>query len=70
MDFERALGRQGELTRFVADRHLVVQTTVLERDADEWPPPLGRRVQLVHSATLWLSAAGLASTRVAPVTEG
>jgi excisionase family DNA binding protein len=70
VDFERALGRQGELTRFVADRHLVVQTTVLERDADEWPPSLGRRAQLAHSATLWLSAAGLASTRVTPVTEG
>ena len=69
-DFERALRRQGGLTRFVADRHLVVQTAVLERDADEWPPPVGRRAQLVHSATLWLSEAGLASTRVAPVNEG
>ncbi len=70
VDLEPALERQGELTRFVADRQLVVQTAVLERDTDEWPPPLGRRAQLVHSGTAWLSEAGLATTRVAPVAEG
>lgn len=69
-NLEAALERQGELTRFVADRQLVVQTAVLERDTDEWPPPSVRRAQAVHSGTVWLSEAGLAATRVAPVAEG
>ncbi len=53
----------------MADRQLVVQTGVLEADTDEWPPPLGRKAQVVHSATVWLSEAGLATTRVTPVAE-
>ncbi len=48
----------------------MVQTCALEGMADEWPPALGRRAQLIHSATVWLSEAGLATTRVAPVAEG
>ncbi len=43
VDLEEALERQRKLTRFVADRHLVVQTGILEEDTDEWPPPSGRR---------------------------
>lgn len=70
VELEEAVERQRELTRFVADRQLVVQTGVLEGTTDEWPPPLGRKAQLVHSATAWLSGAGLATTRVAPVEEG
>jgi excisionase family DNA binding protein len=69
MDLEVALERQHELTKFVADRQLVVQTGVLEEDTDEWPPSLGRRAQLLHSATVWLSDAGLATTRVSPLAE-
>lgn len=69
VDLEEAIERQRELTRFVADRQLVVQTGVLEAETDEWPPPLGRQAQLVHSATVWLSEAGLATTRVSPVAE-
>ena len=49
-----AVDRQRELTGFVTD---------------EWPSPLGRKVQLAHSATIWLSVAGLARTRVAPVAK-
>jgi excisionase family DNA binding protein len=70
VDPEEALEKQGELTRFVADRQLVVQTALLERDKDQWPPPLGRRAHLLHSGTAWLSEAGLATTRVDPVAEG
>ncbi len=70
VDLEEALERQQEHTRYVADRQLVVQTAILEEDADEWPPPLGRRAQVVHSGTAWLSEAGLATTRVEPVAEG
>jgi len=69
-DLEEAIERQEALTRFMAERHLVVQTAILEGDTDEWPPPLGRRAQLAHSATAWLSEAGLATTRVSPVSEG
>jgi excisionase family DNA binding protein len=69
VDLEEAIERQRELTRFVLDRQLVVHTGVLEAETHEWPPPLGRKAQLVHSATVWLSEAGLATTRVAPVAE-
>lgn len=69
VNLTEALERQSKLTRFVADRQLVVQTGVLEEDTDEWPPPLGRRVQVVHSGTAWLSEAGLATNRVEPVAE-
>ncbi len=69
VDLEEAVEHQGKLTRFLADRQVVVQTGVLEGETDEWPPPLGRKAQLVHSATVWLSGAGLATTRVTPVAE-
>jgi hypothetical protein len=69
MDLEEALERQRELTRFVGDRQLVVQTGIVEKDTDEWPHPLGRRARIVHSGTVWLSEAGLARTRVEPVAE-
>lgn len=70
VDLDAALERQRKLARFVANRQLVVQTGVLEGDADEWPPPLGRRAQVVHSGTAWLSEAGLSTNRVEPVAEG
>jgi excisionase family DNA binding protein len=70
VDLEEALEWQRKLTRFVADRPLVVQTGILEEDTDEWPPPLGRRAQVVHSGTAWLSEVGLSTDRVEPVAEG
>lgn len=70
VDLQEAIECQRELTRFMADRQGVVQTGVLEGTADEWPPPLGRKAQLAHSATVWLSETGLATIRVAPVAEG
>ena len=69
VDLEQALKWQGELTRLVADRQLVVQTGVLEEVTDEWPPALGRQAQLVHSGIAWLSEVGLATTRVSPLAE-
>ncbi len=70
VDLEDALEHRRELTRYVADRQLVVQTAVLEEDIDEWPPPSGRQAQVVHSGAVWLSEAGLATIRVEPVAEG
>jgi excisionase family DNA binding protein len=70
VDLEEALEHQRELTRFVADRHLVVQTAILEEDTDKWPPPLGRRAQVVHSGTVWFSEVGLATNRIEPIAEG
>lgn len=70
VDLEEAIERQRKLARFVADRQLVVQTGILEEDADEWPLPLGRRAQVVHSGTVWLSEAGLSTNRVEPVAKG
>jgi hypothetical protein len=70
VDLEEALERQRELTRYVADRQLVVQTSILEGDTDEWPLSMGRQAPLVHTATVWLSEVGLATMRVSPLTEG
>ncbi len=69
VNLEEVLELQRKLTRFVADRQLVVQTGLLEEDTDEWPPPLGRRAQVVHSGTAWLSEAGLLTNRVEPVAD-
>ena len=69
VDLEQALKWQGELTRLVAERQLVVQTGILEEVTDEWPPALGRQAQLAHSGIAWLSEAGLATTRVSPLAE-
>jgi excisionase family DNA binding protein len=70
VDLVEALERQRELTKYVADRQLVVQTGIAEGDTDEWPLPLGRQAQLVHTATVWLSEVGLATMRVSPLGEG
>jgi hypothetical protein len=70
VDLEEALGRQRELTRFVADRQLVVQTSILERATDEWALPLGRQAQLVHTASVWLTEDSLATIRVSPLAKG
>jgi len=70
VDPEDAIERQGELTRLMADRQIVVQTGVLQGEDEEWPPALGRKAQLVRSGTVWLSEAGMATTRVSPVAEG
>jgi excisionase family DNA binding protein len=70
VDLEEALGRQRELTRYVADWQLVVQTSILEDDTDEWGLPMGRQAPLVHTATVWLSEVGLATMRVSPLAEG
>jgi len=69
VNLKQSLMWQGELTRLVADRQLVVQTGVLEEVTDEWPPALGRQAQLVHSRIVWLSEVGLATTRVSPLAE-
>ena len=70
MDLEEAFERQEELTRYVADRQLVVQTGILGGVTDEWTLPMGRRAQQVHTATVWLSEVGLATIRVSPLAEG
>jgi excisionase family DNA binding protein len=70
VDLEEAFERQQELTRYVADRQLVVQTSILEEATDEWTLPLGRRAQQVHTATVWLSEVGLVTIRVSPLSEG
>jgi excisionase family DNA binding protein len=70
VDLEEALRRQRKLTSYVADRQLVVQTGILERATDEWALPVGRQAQLAHTATVWLTEVGLATTRASPLAEG
>lgn len=69
IDPEEAVERHREVTRLSAERPLVVQTGVLEEETDNWPP-LGRKAQWVHTATVWPSEDGLATTRVASVADG
>ena len=70
VDLEEALERQRKLTRYVADRQLVVQTGILEGATDDWAVPVGRKAQQAHTATVWRSEIGLATTRASPVAEG
>ncbi len=48
-------------------KHIDLETALLERVADDWPPPMQRRAQALHSGTIWLSEAGLALSRVTPL---
>jgi len=63
---EEALAQQRALTELVEDSGLVIQTTVLEDDLDEWPGATQRQAHVMHSGTVWLSEAGLALSRVVP----
>ena len=58
-----ALEQQRALTELVEGSGLVVKTTVLEEDLDEWPGAEQRRVQVMHPGTVWLSREGLALSR-------
>lgn len=69
MGVKEALQQQRALTELVEGSELVVKTTVLEEDLDEWPGADQRRAQVMHSATLWLAREGLALSRVSPALE-
>ena len=65
-DVEAALKQQAAITGLIGDTDLVVKTTILEQHLDDWPGAWQRRVQVMHSGTVWLSEAGLALSRVVP----
>jgi excisionase family DNA binding protein len=69
VDLEEALKRQRKLTSYVVDRQLVVQTGILESATDDWAVQVGRKAQQAHTATVWLSEFGLATTRASPLSE-
>src|SRR5215218_6343833 len=69
MGVKEALEQQRALTELVEDSELVLKTTVLEDDLDEWPGANQRRAQVMHSGTLWLAREGLALSRVSPALE-
>jgi excisionase family DNA binding protein len=69
MGVKEALQQQRALTELVEGSELVVKTTVLEDDLDEWPGADQRRAQVMHSGTLWLAREGLALSRVSPALE-
>jgi excisionase family DNA binding protein len=64
---EAALEQQRGITELTRDSDLVVMTNVLDPELDEWPGALQRRAHLMHSGAIWLSDAGLALSRVAPL---
>ena len=67
MGLEEALRQQAELSELVEDDpNLVIMTTVLEEEMDEWPGAELRRAQVAHSGTVWLSRSGVAMSRVLP----
>ena len=69
VDLEKALELQEELTRFVGDRQIVVLTLLTEQEAGDWPPPIQRRVQTLHTSTVWITEAGLLTSRLTPLAE-
>src|SRR5215208_5010615 len=66
MGVQEALQQQRALSELVEGSELVVKTTVLEEDLDEWPGADQRRSQVMHSGTMWLAREGLALSRVTP----
>ena len=69
VDLDSALEQQKQLTDLVEETRLVVKTAVLEELADEWPTATWLRAQAIHSGTVWLSEAGLSTSRVSPVVQ-
>jgi hypothetical protein len=69
MGVKEALEQQRALTELVEGSELVVKTTVLEEDLDEWPGADLRGAQVMHSGTIWLAREGLALSRVSPAVE-
>ena len=66
---QEALQQQRALSELVEGSELVVKTTVLEEDLDEWPGADQRRAQVFHSGTMWLAREGLALSRVSSPLE-
>ena len=69
MGVKEALQQQRALTELIEGSELVVKTTVLEEDLDEWPGADHRQAQVKHSGTMWLAREGLALSRVYPPLE-
>ena len=66
MGVKEALEQQQALTELIEGSELVIKTTVLEDDLDEWPGADLRGAQVMHSGTIWLAREGLALSRVSP----
>ncbi len=64
---EAALEQQRALTKLAGESDLVVMTTILDSELDEWPGTLQRQAQLMHSGAIWMSEGDLALSRVAPL---
>ncbi len=69
VDLDKTLVRQEALTRFVGDRQVTVMTLLTEREADDWPPAVQRKAQTLHTSTVWISEAGLLTSRLTPLYE-
>ena len=65
-ELETALERQEEITQLVENSLLVVKTSMLEHELDEWPGADLRRAQVMHLGTIWISEKGMALSRVSP----
>ena len=64
VDPATALRQQEALSEVIEGAQLVVKTALLEQVADDWPTATHRRVQTLHSGTIWLSEAGLVLSRL------
>ncbi len=68
MSLEEALEQQERISQ-VTSRRLVVKTAALEEAIDAWPPALLRQAEVTHSGQIWLSRAGISSSRIAPLPD-
>ncbi len=46
-----------------------MMTTMLEKEAEAWDPPIQRRAQTLHTSTVWLSEDSLLTARLTPLAE-
>lgn len=65
-ELETTLEHQEEITQLVKNSLLVVKTSMLEHELEEWPAADFRRAQVMHLGTIWISEKGVALSRLSP----
>jgi hypothetical protein len=55
---EAALKEQQRISKLVREGRLVVKTSVMEEELDEWPGAPPRKAQVMHTGTIWTLRVG------------
>lgn len=67
LPLEETIRQQVELASLVNNRPLVIQTSMLEGNMDNWSLATERRMRQIHRGAIWISSTGISMTRMAPL---